>query len=793
MARRIRSQQIQVSAVGQPFSTPFSDPVVARRAPTTADLGYDIGQTWVNTVTNQAWIMTGAAAGAAVWSLASPGASDVDTINGLSPALGNIVIAGGTNLTDVNGGNTVTLNLDPAITLATSVTSPIYTSAAALAINAPAGQNITMKMGDAAGVNKVSFVDSASAEVFAIDSNGGIGALAGLTVTGALTQTAGVVNIGQDNAVNAINIGGGTAARAIGIGNSAAAHTLTLGSTNTTASTILQSGTGDLVLTSTDEVTLDSVGVLELNSSAGVIGIGNDAVAQAINIGTGAAARTVTLGNIIGASAVNVNTGTGGSAITTTDGTFAVATGTGAINVGVDAVAHTITLGNIIGATAVNINAGTGGTAITTTNGTLALASGTGAINIGTDAVAHTLTLGNAIGATSVVVDGGTGAMQFGANAIAHATTIGSVVGAASTTLQSGTGDLILTSTDEITADSVGVLELNSSGAAIGIGTDANAFAINIGTSGVRTVTVGNGSGASSTIVNSGTGAASFAANATDHTTTVGSTVGVSATVIQSGSGKIDLAGVVGELTADFVDVSGDKITFRASPIAQSTLSSCIIPTGVAATTDLLAFENGIIMEQFIIGTQTILAPRMGAAALGLTVSADLTNAEGKEISFGATRVNSKHSFTIGTSPAFYMQLRFTCNDVSSVEPAYFGFRQTEANNASYAAYNEFCLYGLNDGVSPGDCAISTRKAAGAQVDTDTNDAWADTTTHTLRINVSAAGVTTFLYDGSAPTVTQAFTFTNGIVVHPFWSHLFNATVGVGDEIYWISMEVGFQ
>ena len=77
-------------------------------------------------------------------------------------------------------------------------------------------------------------------------------------------------------------------------------------------------GDGDITLTSDDTLLLDSAGVLELNSSAGAINIGNDAVAQAISIGTGGAARTITLGNVVGATAVNVNSGTGGIALAST-------------------------------------------------------------------------------------------------------------------------------------------------------------------------------------------------------------------------------------------------------------------------------------------------------------------------------------------------------------------------------------------------------------------------------------------------------------------------------------------
>lgn len=60
---------------------------------------------------------------------------------------------------------------------------------------------------------------------------------------------------------------------------------------------------------------IDSVGALQINSSGGAIGIGNDAVAQAINIGTGAAARTITVGNSTTTTALVLSSGTGGVSV----------------------------------------------------------------------------------------------------------------------------------------------------------------------------------------------------------------------------------------------------------------------------------------------------------------------------------------------------------------------------------------------------------------------------------------------------------------------------------------------
>lgn len=195
---------IKTNRIGYGLTNPLQDlatlPIISLRAPTTGDIRYPIGQMWVYKTTGQAYMLANVAANSATWSLLGPGSSDVDTLTGdsggaISPLAGTITLAGGTNITTAGAGNTITANLDAAITLATSVTSPIYTAAAGLAINTVAGNDITVKLGDAAAANKISFVDSASAEVAKIDSNGGITGVAGtLTTLGVTTITATTVN-----------------------------------------------------------------------------------------------------------------------------------------------------------------------------------------------------------------------------------------------------------------------------------------------------------------------------------------------------------------------------------------------------------------------------------------------------------------------------------------------------------------------------------------------------------------------------------------------------------------------
>lgn len=50
----------------QPLINIINDPVPANRAPTNEDR-YEIGQTWINKLTNQVWMLTSYAAGVPVW------------------------------------------------------------------------------------------------------------------------------------------------------------------------------------------------------------------------------------------------------------------------------------------------------------------------------------------------------------------------------------------------------------------------------------------------------------------------------------------------------------------------------------------------------------------------------------------------------------------------------------------------------------------------------------------------------------------------------------------------------
>jgi len=137
-----------------------------------------------------------------------------------------------------------------------------------------------------------------------------------------------------------------------------------------------------------------------------------------------------------------------------------------------------------------------GGAAGTITMTFAGITANGGAVNLGTDNAANAVNIGTGTVARTITI---------GTSAAAHIVNVGVNNGASALNLNAGTGDMRLISGDEITLDASGLLELNSTGAAISIGNDANNFAVNVGTAGARAVTVGNTTAGSSLSLRYGT------------------------------------------------------------------------------------------------------------------------------------------------------------------------------------------------------------------------------------------------------------------------------------------------
>ena len=204
----------------------------------------------------------------------------------------------------------------------------------------------------------------------------------------------------------------------------------------------------------------------------------------------------------------------------------------------------------------------------------------------------------------------------------------------------------------------------------------------------------------------------------------------------------------------------------------------CGAKLGAGAATGTAGDENICVLgaslwEYHILGTQTIVAPSMGVG--GLDISLDAADNDGAEFCLGINAAN-KGVFTVGIDAAFYAKMTFAIADVSDTDDCVFGFRKVEAYQANVDDYDEMAALNVN----AGNILFNNILNGGATTETDTTNDWADTETHTLEVLVSAAGVVTYKIDGSAPTVTSAFTFDDAEVVVPFFFFLHAAASTAG-------------
>ncbi len=415
------------------------------------------------------------------------------------------------------------------------------------------------------------------------------------------------LNLASDADTAGVNIGTGAAARVITIGNISGATAVAV-NTGTGSFTVTSTGTGDIVLNSADTVLIDSAGVLELNSSAGVIGIGNDAVSQNINIGTGASARVITLGNSSGATAVTLNAGSAG------------------VNVGTNAIAHTISIGNQTGTSSVVID------------------SGTGVITIGT-AIAKTITIGNVTGTTGVAINVGTG--NFAVNGVTNSTyNVGAATTTGSITIggTAQTGDLVLGSSSGINAVKImngsgdGTLSLGvvQVAGAINMGTAMTTGTITIGGTGLQTGTVllAPGTGAQTVgIATGGTGikTVNIATGAIDNVVTIGSVTGAASMSLLVGTGNFALNGaatstytVGAATTTGTITIGGTAQTGTITLGSSSGTNIVAVGAGTGATTVDIAGGAGsakvVNVATGAVANVLTLGTVSGAASMSLLV-----------------------------------------------------------------------------------------------------------------------------------------------------------------------------
>jgi len=210
--------------------------------------------------------------------------------------------------------------------------------------------------------------------------------------------------------------------------------------------------------------------------------------------------------------------------------------------------------------------------------------------------------------------------------------------------------------------------------------------------------------------------------------------------------------------------------------------------SGSTGAENVLQF-NYTTFEYHILGAgQTITGPVIADYATSvssLNPELDLIDDEGIEICPGILTSNPS-AFKIGAAPDFFFRVRVAMSTVASTDDCSFGFREAEAYQANLDDYTDMAV--LN--VISGDINIETILNNAGTTTTDTTDDFADAELHEFRVTVSSAGVVTYEIDGAAPTVTAAYTFTDGLYVVPFFYFLHAASAAAGLRI--LEWESGF-
>jgi hypothetical protein len=209
--------------------------------------------------------------------------------------------------------------------------------------------------------------------------------------------------------------------------------------------------------------------------------------------------------------------------------------------------------------------------------------------------------------------------------------------------------------------------------------------------------------------------------------------------------------------------------------------------TGTAGDTNVLYTRFGAY-EWNVIGTQTILAPKLDS--FGLNLVQDNTAGDGIELTCGRTSL-CPFGFTVGEEAAFFIQGKFKVQDASGTNPLIIGFLKAQAFDATLGNYTDFACIGIQGTANPNTVKTTTNLNGGVAVTTDTTDTVADGDIFQLQVSVDADGNVTYQLNYEEPTVVAAFQFDSGDFVVPFVRFTEAADITTQAATNWL--EVGFQ
>ncbi len=228
---------------------------------------------------------------------------------------GNFKVGAGSESVTLNGDDayiTGTFEVDGAARFDGLVTGNAGLTVTGAAVNLNASSNFAVNIATGTSTGTVSIGGSAAQTITMGSSN--------TTSTTSLLSGSGAINLNLNNN-QPTNIGtgtttgtvtiGGAGTQTINIGDGAAIKTVTLGSNNSSSSTVILSGTGNLTINDGAGAATTSVGT---GATTGTITIGGSS-AQTVTIAAGSAAMTTTLGSVNTTSTTTINAGSGGIVI----------------------------------------------------------------------------------------------------------------------------------------------------------------------------------------------------------------------------------------------------------------------------------------------------------------------------------------------------------------------------------------------------------------------------------------------------------------------------------------------
>ena len=217
--------------LNQPLINEAQLPIVSTRNPTTSDKAL-IGTVWVNTSNNDAFILTSIVANSANWASTTGGGG---SFSSLTVTPGPISLTGTTTINTIGAATTSIGSTTGASGIALAVGTGNFSLSGATGSTITIGTGLTtgtILIGGAAETGTITLGSSSGANTVAI------GAGAGATT----------VEIAGGVGGNTVNIANGAGVNAVNIGTAASANTVVIGSTDTTSTTTIQAGSGNIVL-----------------------------------------------------------------------------------------------------------------------------------------------------------------------------------------------------------------------------------------------------------------------------------------------------------------------------------------------------------------------------------------------------------------------------------------------------------------------------------------------------------------------------------------------------------------